>query len=185
VKLVLFDIDGTMITSRGAGRRAMRGALERVFGSAGGIDQYDLGGRTDTRIVHDVVGAMGWERARVQERLDDFFEAYVAGLTSEIGDGRQVVTLPGVSAVVERLAASDEAVLKQIGWPTSNATLLRAVAPTAAVSFPPMDATARPHWKRVISTWKTSATANITTGASQSIGSPSGCQPGGSRLETS
>jgi hypothetical protein len=31
----------------------------------------------------------------------------------------------------------DEAVLKQIGWPTSNATLLRAVAPTAAVSFPP------------------------------------------------
>ena len=111
MKLVLFDIDGTMITSRGAGRRAMRTALERVFGSAGGIDQYDLGGRTDTRIVHDVVGAMGWEQARVQERLDDFFEAYLAGLASEIGDGRHVVTLPGVSAVVERLAASDEAVL--------------------------------------------------------------------------
>ena len=78
MKLVLFDIDGTMITSRGAGRRAMRTALELVFGDAGGIDQYDLGGRTDTRIVHDVVGAMGWEPARVRERLDDFFEAYVA-----------------------------------------------------------------------------------------------------------
>jgi len=111
VKLVLFDIDGTLITSRGAGRRAMRTALERVFGAAGGIDQYDLRGRTDTRIVHDVMGALGWEPARVNERLDDFFEAYLGGLTSEIGDGRHVVTLPGVSAVVARLAQSPEALL--------------------------------------------------------------------------
>ena len=111
MKLVLFDIDGTLITSRGAGRRAMRTALERVFGAAGGIDQYDLGGRTDTRIVHDVMGALGWEPARVKDRLDDFFEAYLAGLTSEIGDGRHVVTLPGVSLVVDRLAQSADVVL--------------------------------------------------------------------------
>ena len=52
MKLVLFDIDGTLITSRGAGRRAMRTAFERIFGTAGGIDHYDLRGRTDTRIVH-------------------------------------------------------------------------------------------------------------------------------------
>jgi len=111
VRLVLFDIDGTLITSRGAGRRAMRTALERVFGAAGGIDQYDLRGRTDTRIVHEVMGALGWEPARVKERLDDFFEAYLGGLTSEIGDGRHVVTLPGVSAVVARLAQSPDALL--------------------------------------------------------------------------
>ncbi len=111
MKLVLFDIDGTLITSRGAGRRAMRTALERVFGAAGGIDQYDLRGRTDTRIVHEVMGALGWEPARVKERLDDFFEAYLGGLTSEIGDGRHVVTLPGVSAVVARLAQSPDALL--------------------------------------------------------------------------
>jgi phosphoglycolate phosphatase-like HAD superfamily hydrolase len=106
VKLVLFDIDGTLITSRGAGRRAMRGALERVFGDAGGIDHYDLRGRTDTRIVHDVMGALGWEASRIRERLDDFFEAYLAGLAAEIGDGRHVTTLPGVGAVVERLTRS-------------------------------------------------------------------------------
>jgi phosphoglycolate phosphatase len=111
VKLVLFDVDGTLITSRGAGRRAMKVALERVFGVSEGIDQYDLGGRTDTRIVHDVMSALGWEAARVKERLDDFFEAYAAGLTTEIGDGRHVVTLPGVAAVVERLARSADAVL--------------------------------------------------------------------------
>ncbi len=111
MKLVLFDIDGTLITSRGAGRRAMRVAFERVFGTAGGIDQYDLRGRTDTRIVHDVMGAEGWEPARVTERLDDFFEAYLGGLVAEIGDGQGVVTLPGVAAVVERLAGSSDVVL--------------------------------------------------------------------------
>jgi phosphoglycolate phosphatase-like HAD superfamily hydrolase len=110
VKLVLFDVDGTLITSRGAGRRAMRTALERVFGAAGGIDAYDLRGRTDTRIVHDVMGALGWEPARVKERLDDFFEAYLAGLAAEIGDGRHVVSLPGVAAVVERVAQAPDAV---------------------------------------------------------------------------
>jgi len=111
VKLVLFDIDGTMITSRGAGRRAMRTAFECVFGTAGGIDHYDLRGRTDTRIVHDVMGAEGWEAPRVKERLDDFFEAYLAGLVAEIGDGRDVVTLPGVAAIVERLHDAPQAAL--------------------------------------------------------------------------
>ena len=103
MKLVLFDIDGTLITSRGAGRRAMRTAFERVFGTAGGIDHYDLRGRTDTRIVHDVMAAEGWDATRVRERLDDFFEAYVGGLTAVIGDGRHVVMLPGVAGMVVRL----------------------------------------------------------------------------------
>jgi phosphoglycolate phosphatase-like HAD superfamily hydrolase len=110
MKLVLFDVDGTLISARGAGRRAMRVAFERVFGTAGGIDRYDLRGRTDTRIVHDVMGAEGWEPARVKERLDAFFEVYVAGLTTEIGDGRNVITLPGVAALVERLDQSTVAV---------------------------------------------------------------------------
>jgi phosphoglycolate phosphatase-like HAD superfamily hydrolase len=56
------------------------------------------------------MSAEGWEPARVKERLDAFFEVYVAGLTTEIGDGRNVITLPGVAALVERLDQSTVAV---------------------------------------------------------------------------
>jgi len=111
VKLVLFDIDGTLITSRGAGARAMRSAFERGLRDRG---RY----RTPTisrahRHPHRARrhGAEGWEPARVHERLDDFFEAYVGGLAAEIATGRGWSTLPGVAAVVERLARSSEAVL--------------------------------------------------------------------------
>ncbi len=111
MKLVLFDVDGTLLSARGAGRRAMRAAFERVFGSAGPIDQYDLRGKTDPRIVYDVMEAAGWGREAVRARLDDFFEAYVGGLVEEIGDGRGVVTLPGVAALVERLDEREDALL--------------------------------------------------------------------------
>src|SRR4029079_7006395 len=84
---------------------------ERIFGTAGGIDHYDLRGRTDTRIVHEVIGGAGWEAARIKERRGHFFEAYLGGLVAEIGDGQGVVALPGVVALVEALAASDDVVV--------------------------------------------------------------------------
>ena len=56
---------------------------------------------------------------------------------------------------------------------------------SAAVSFPPMANTARPHWKPVMNTWKTTASPSRMTGASQSAGMPKGRHPAGSRLERS
>jgi len=111
VRLLLFDIDGTLLHARGAGRRAVKAALERVYGTVGAIDRYDLGGKTDQRIVFDVLEAAGLTREAVRERLDDFFEDYARGLVEEIGDGRNVVTLPGVLALIERLHGTQNALL--------------------------------------------------------------------------
>src|SRR5262245_24577336 len=111
VRLLLFDIDGTLLHSRGAGRRAVKASLERVYGTVGGIDGYDLGGKTDQRIVFEVLEAAGLSREAVRERLDNFFEDYARGLVEEIGDGRNVVTLPGVVALIERLHGTRDAVL--------------------------------------------------------------------------
>jgi len=111
VRLLLFDIDGTLLHARGAGRRAVKAALERVYGTVGAIDRYDLGGKTDQRIVFDVLEAAGLTREAVRKRLGDFFEDYARGLVEEIGDGRNVVTLPGVLALIERLHGTQNALL--------------------------------------------------------------------------
>jgi phosphoglycolate phosphatase-like HAD superfamily hydrolase len=111
MRLVLFDIDGTLITARGAGRRALRRALEGVFGTAGVLEGYDMSGKTDPRIVQDVLEGAGLARPAVRERLDDFFEAYAQSLAEEIGDGREVVTMPGVAALVRRLDTEADVVL--------------------------------------------------------------------------
>lgn len=111
MRLVLFDIDGTLISARGAGRRAIRRALEGVFGATGSLDSYDMSGKTDPRIVVEVMAAAGLERAAVKERFDEFFEAYARTLSEEIGDGREIVTMPGVVDLVHRLDAAGGVVL--------------------------------------------------------------------------
>ena len=111
MRLVLFDIDGTLITARGAGRRAFKRALEGVFGTTGSFDGYDMSGKTDPRIIHEVMEAGGLDRAVVKARLDEFFGAYAETLTEEIGDGRDVLMMPGVADLVRRLDESDEIVL--------------------------------------------------------------------------
>ena len=111
MRLLLFDVDGTLLKTRGAGRRALKAALVEVYGTAGAIDQYDLGGKTDRRIVLDLMEASGFSPGAVNERLDELFEAYARGLAEEIGDGRGVETLPGVAELVRRLDEADGVLL--------------------------------------------------------------------------
>jgi len=117
MRLVLFDIDGTILTARGAGRRALAAALNEVYGTTGDIERYDLRGRTDPRIVFDLMEGAGLAREAVHERLDACFEAYARGLAAEVGDGSGVVTLPGIADLVRRLDGAPAAL---VGLLTGN-----------------------------------------------------------------
>ena len=117
MRLFLFDIDGTLVSVRGAGRSALARALEETYGTAGAIDRYDFRGRTDLRIVHDLMTDAGVDADRIRSRLDDCFEAYVRELARLIGDGSRVRVLPGVAEVVRRLGARGDAL---VGLLTGN-----------------------------------------------------------------
>lgn len=117
MRLFLFDIDGTLVTVRGAGRRAFARALEQTYGTAGTIDRYDFRGRTDLRIIHDLMTEAGLDAERIRASVDDCFRAYVRELTMIIGDGSLVRVLPGVAEVVRRLGQRPDAV---VGLLTGN-----------------------------------------------------------------
>jgi phosphoglycolate phosphatase-like HAD superfamily hydrolase len=107
MRLALFDIDGTILSARGAGRRALGQALTEVYGTAGPIDSYDFHGGTDLQIVRDLLtlaGLSGGEIAAGEARL---FARYTECLAAEVGDGREVTLYPGVAEVVRSLAAED------------------------------------------------------------------------------
>jgi len=105
------------VSVRGAGRAAFARALEETYGTAGAIDRYDFRGRTDLRIVHDLMTAAGVDAGRIRARLDDCFQVYVRELTRLIGDGARVQVLPGVAEVVRRLVARPDAL---VGLLTGN-----------------------------------------------------------------
>ena len=52
-QLVLFDIDGTLVVTGGAGQRAMNRAFADVFGIPDAFKHVELAGRTDTSILGD------------------------------------------------------------------------------------------------------------------------------------
>jgi phosphoglycolate phosphatase-like HAD superfamily hydrolase len=107
--LVLFDIDGTLVLTGGAGLRAMTRAVEAVVGHAGALEGIPVAGRTDWIILTDAVRRVGGELDHeLFQRLRD---AYLARLREEIelpGRGVKAV-MPGVRELLERLHARDDA----------------------------------------------------------------------------
>ena len=103
MRLVLFDVDGTLLLARGAGRRALTRALVEVYGTAGTMEHYDLRGKTDMAVVHEVLEAAGVPRAGVAALRERCFEVYARRLADEIGNGLAVETLPGVASLIQRL----------------------------------------------------------------------------------
>src|SRR5688572_21022466 len=117
MRLLLFDVDGTLVTARGAGRRAMTIALEAVYGTAGAIDRYDFRGTTDLLMIYQVLGDAGIDRDTITRDLDRLYVRYVTELEAQIGDGSAVEIKPGVPELVRALAQRGDAM---VGLLTGN-----------------------------------------------------------------
>ncbi len=75
VRLVLFDIDGTLVHTGGAGTKAFSHTFASVFGLKHGAERMKFAGRTDVSLVREFFGIHGVPAS--VENLGDFFENYV------------------------------------------------------------------------------------------------------------
>ncbi len=117
MKLVLFDIDGTILWSDGAGRRAMQRALTTAFGSSGS-PEYRYDGKTDRQIVRDLMRAEGHADDLIDGRMQTLLDDYVTGLHEELRTGTSIVKrFDGVLELLDALEARDD---RRIGLLTGN-----------------------------------------------------------------
>jgi len=110
----LFDIDGTLIHTRGAGMAALREGLRAAFGVADPTDQVAVHGRTDRGITRDLFLFHGIDD--VTEHWERFREAYLRILPATLA-ARPGTVLPGIVPLLETLAARDDVA---IGLLTGN-----------------------------------------------------------------
>ena len=101
-RVLLFDIDGTLLDLQGDGKRCLRRALLQAFGVAGPIDTYDMTGKTDWQIVADLMDLAGVEPQVVEAGLADVFEIF-SRLVAQAMPRLQIRALPGVIPLLERL----------------------------------------------------------------------------------
>ena len=99
--VLLFDIDGTLVTAGGAGRRSMDLAFERLHGRRDACDSFSMSGMTDRAIVRkglEVIGALP-----SPEAITAVIDAYLASLAEEVSlvDDINYRLHPGMREAVE------------------------------------------------------------------------------------
>src|SRR5450759_82015 len=108
--LVLFDIDGTLLSAGRAARESVLAALAGVYGwKSGNGHTHDFSGKTDPQIIRELVEAdVGRERCEelLGEALERYLEEFAGRLAPET-----VVPKPGAAQLLARLAAEPRVTL--------------------------------------------------------------------------
>lgn len=111
-KLVLFDIDGTLLWTDGAGRTAIRQALLSEMGTSGPIDGFRFDGKTDPQIVRELLTAASHPDAASELHITAICARYVELLEVELAGGtRQIRVFAGVEALLQAIESRASAVL--------------------------------------------------------------------------
>src|SRR5260370_20333582 len=124
MRALLFDLDGTLTKSGGAGVRALSRALHARPQAAEELSKMRLDGMTDRAIARTLLAAEGDQAVPVEKRarqvaeadIDRVLERYLEALAAECARNAYTA-LPGVAALLERLAQRSDVL---IGLCTGN-----------------------------------------------------------------
>ena len=107
-RLLLFDIDGTLVNTGGAGVEALKLIMHHRFGAKDDLRDIEIAGKTDRAIIHDIL-----RKYRVdptEENITSFAREYINGLPLSLSRAHGRV-LPGIQQLLERLKPQSHIVL--------------------------------------------------------------------------
>ena len=108
MNLLLFDVDGTLILTGGAGIRAFQRAFRELFNMEAVTDGIRFHGRTDPEIVEDIFAAR-LSRSPTPEELQAICSRYLAYLEEEVPHSPGFRIMPGLPDLLEvgKISAAD------------------------------------------------------------------------------
>ncbi len=102
-RLVLFDIDETMISSDGVGRRAIGRMLLDMFKIPPEKITVSMSGKTDPQILREILIAAELNEEEIHQRLDQMYKIYISLLKEEIKKEGRYIVHSGVVEILDRL----------------------------------------------------------------------------------
>jgi phosphoglycolate phosphatase-like HAD superfamily hydrolase len=119
MKLVLFDIDGTLLTCNGAGKKSIGEAIKSVFGFDGVPDGYSLAGCTDGQIINDILLHYNVPQGIIDKKRTDVFDAYYNYLEIfTTSDEYKKNLFPGILPLLKKLKSLEQQII--LGLLTGN-----------------------------------------------------------------
>jgi phosphoglycolate phosphatase len=103
-RLVLFDIDGTLLSADGAPRRAFTQAMLEVYGTTGPIATHRFDGKTDPQIARELLTLAGLNEAVIDEGFPALWATYLRDLARELArPEHRTHVYPGVRDLLDIL----------------------------------------------------------------------------------
>jgi len=112
-RILLFDIDGTLLSTGGAGRRAMEDAFVDLHGPLEESLAFPFAGMTDRAIARQGLSTRGIDGS--EEAIDALLSRYLRRLDDELASSEGYEVMPGILELVEWLASAHPSVATGLG----------------------------------------------------------------------
>jgi phosphoglycolate phosphatase-like HAD superfamily hydrolase len=120
VKLLLFDIDQTLINTGGAGLRALDRACRKLYKLENAMDGISPHGKTDPAIAREILRVKLGSDSDPKGQIQAVLEAYVFFLKEEVHTSPAYRVLPGIALLLDELMSRNDVIL---GLATGNVEL--------------------------------------------------------------